>query len=572
MDDGRVLVVDDADDLRLLVRLVLEGSGRFEVVGEGATGREGIELARDLQPDVVMLDVSMPDIDGLAALPQILKESPQSTVVMFSGFHHAGVADAATRLGAAGYIEKEAGIDDLVHRLDAILTRSERRAPDPARSPVEQRAPGAMEVLADQVERFQDFFDQAAIGLGVLTLDLGIVRTNPAFARLVGRAEAELVGRALPDVVDPADRAELRRRLTDLDQRPLRHVVRMGEQEPPVWVTVTASVVTDRSTAPLYVFVQLEDITAHRRAEEERRLVLRAAAAIADAPTLEDAYRAALEVLCSAGGWSYGGAWIEREDGRLTLGPSWHEAGQGLEPFVATSRVLAARPGEGFIGEAWTGTEPIVVDVADEGRLLRASAASGAGLRRALAVPVRAGDRVVAVLEFFGTRAHLDTIGTAAAVAAHELGVVVARRQAEERQRRASELLERAEAAAHLGSWEWDLATGEIRWSDELFRIAGLLPQSRTITYEAFTAMVHPDDRPAVREAGDVALAGGEASGLRYRIVRPDGTVRVVLGSTGVWADGDGRPVRLVGTAQDITDHTGAATSAGQVRHRSNER
>src|SRR5690349_59795 len=60
--------------------------------------------------------------------------------------------------------------------------------------------------------------------------------------------------------------------------------------------------------------------------------------------------------------------------------------------------------------------------------------------------------------------------------------------------------LEEAQALTHLGSWEWDVASGHIAWSDEMYRIYGLKPQERPIGFEEFMEMIHPDDRPAVQE------------------------------------------------------------------------
>lgn len=117
----RTLLVDDVEDLRTLIRITLENSGRFTVAGEAKTGREGIEKARALQPDLVLLDLSMPEMDGLEALPQILAAAPGARVVVFSGFHGKRLAETALELGAVDYLEKGIEPDELVTRLLAIL-------------------------------------------------------------------------------------------------------------------------------------------------------------------------------------------------------------------------------------------------------------------------------------------------------------------------------------------------------------------------------------------------------------------------------------------------------------------
>src|SRR5512142_2837480 len=88
--------------------------------------------------------------------------------------------------------------------------------------------------------------------------------------------------------------------------------------------------------------------------------------------------------------------------------------------------------------------------------------------------------------------------------------------------------LDAAQAITHVGSWEWDLATGSVTWSDELYRIYGLTPRERSITLDVFLASLHPDDRERIRGEIDAAMKRGGRFAYRERIVRPDGSVRVL--------------------------------------------
>lgn len=101
-----VLLVDDVPDLRLLVRMALESSGDFNVVAEGEDGVEAVELAGLHQPDLVLLDVSMPRQDGLETLPKLLAASPNSKVIVLSGFQEERLGRVARDLGAVSYLEK----------------------------------------------------------------------------------------------------------------------------------------------------------------------------------------------------------------------------------------------------------------------------------------------------------------------------------------------------------------------------------------------------------------------------------------------------------------------------------
>jgi signal transduction histidine kinase len=101
-----VILADDVPDLRLLVRMALESSGRFKVVAEAEDGIQAVELSGLHKPDLVILDVSMPRQDGLQSLPKILAASPDTKVIVLSGFEAERLASAARELGAISYLEK----------------------------------------------------------------------------------------------------------------------------------------------------------------------------------------------------------------------------------------------------------------------------------------------------------------------------------------------------------------------------------------------------------------------------------------------------------------------------------
>ena len=103
---------------------------------------------------------------------------------------------------------------------------------------------------------------------------------------------------------------------------------------------------------------------------------------------------------------------------------------------------------------------------------------------------------------------------------------------------------------AHVGSWEWNVRSGEVWWSDEHYRIYGYEPGAIEPSYLAFLNGVHPDDRAMIRGAVDTAQSGQQCYDAEYRIVRPDGCVRVIHGQGGMVHDEKGLPLRMRGTIQ----------------------
>ena len=120
--------------------------------------------------------------------------------------------------------------------------------------------------------------------------------------------------------------------------------------------------------------------------------------------------------------------------------------------------------------------------------------------------------------------------------------------------RRSRGRLAEAEHLARMGSWEWDVATNHVTWSDGLFDVYGIDPAQFEPRYARSSERVHPDDRERVDAAVQRALETGEEIDLEYRIVRPDGRVRRIHGRAEVIFDTAGTPIRLAGTAQDVTE------------------
>jgi PAS domain S-box-containing protein len=120
--------------------------------------------------------------------------------------------------------------------------------------------------------------------------------------------------------------------------------------------------------------------------------------------------------------------------------------------------------------------------------------------------------------------------------------------------------LEAAQAITHVGSWEWDMATGIVSWSDELYRIYGLEPRSKVITLDIFLGSLLPEDRDRIRGEIERAIATAGRFSYRERIVRPTGEIRV-LDTIGEVVIDDGKPTSLLGTCRDVTEEAELAAA-----------
>ncbi len=123
-----------------------------------------------------------------------------------------------------------------------------------------------------------------------------------------------------------------------------------------------------------------------------------------------------------------------------------------------------------------------------------------------------------------------------------------------ERVARAERQLAIAQQITHIGSWDWELASNVITWSDELYRIYGIEPGSSDVTFDLFLSRLHPDDRARVEGEVSAALQRGGRFAYEERILRPDGTMRILDTVGEVRSDKSGRTTGLIGTCRDVTE------------------
>jgi PAS domain S-box-containing protein len=120
--------------------------------------------------------------------------------------------------------------------------------------------------------------------------------------------------------------------------------------------------------------------------------------------------------------------------------------------------------------------------------------------------------------------------------------------------RESEDRLGEAQRIAHVGSWDWDVTTDKVTWSDELCRIFGIRSEEFGGTSDDFWRRVHPDDLAPTRQNLERSLANGDVYSCEFRVLRPDGSQRVAHGQGVVTFGADGKPIRMFGAVQDVTD------------------
>ncbi len=140
----------------------------------------------------------------------------------------------------------------------------------------------------------------------------------------------------------------------------------------------------------------------------------------------------------------------------------------------------------------------------------------------------------------------------------HRVRYLLRAREAFRALRRSEARLTQAQSIAHLGNWDWNIVDNKLDWSDEIYSIFGLEPQAFGRTFEAFLRLVHLEDLTDVENAIDKALYENKPYSIDHRIILPDKTERTVHAQAHVIFDETGKPVRMHGIVQDITEHKNA--------------
>jgi PAS domain S-box-containing protein len=279
----KILIADDHELVRKGVRSVLGKRADFEICGDAVDGRDAIQKAQALNPDVIVMDISMPNLNGLDATRELRRILPDIKVVVLTQHDSREMMRQALNAGARGYVVKSGISADLVSALDQVrvgqlffdAAASKKEIVNPDLQEILQRSAAFESALQESEERFRLTFEHAAVGICHVAADGRWLRVNQRQCEIVGYTQEELQKLRFQDITYPPDLgADLEQAAKvvsgEIDHYTMekRYVRKDGSL---TWINLTVAGMRDASRNFKYFISVVEDINARKQAEEALR-------------------------------------------------------------------------------------------------------------------------------------------------------------------------------------------------------------------------------------------------------------------------------------------------------------
>ncbi len=512
---SRILLADDNADMRAYVQRLLSQAYAVVAVGDGMAA---LRMVRQKPFDLVLADVMMPQMDGFDLLRALRADERLKTlpVILLSARAGEEAHVEALEAGADDYLVKPFSAQELLVRIRARLEIARIR----------QEAEAA---TRESEERLRKIFEHAATGIAIKDWQGRFIQANPAYRAIVGYTEEELRRVVFSNLVHLDDRAanllEIQRLMNGeipFFQIENRYLHKSGE---PVWVQKFASILRDETGVPTYLLALVTDITERKQAEvalrESQHFLHRLTETV---PSVIYVYDLEANHNIYSNRQLY-----------AVLGYTPEEARAMASNFLPT----VIHPDD------WAVTPEYFT------RLLALK--DGEMLEREYRIRHKNGEW----RWFFGREMVFDrnTDGQPIQVLGSTLDITE-RKQVEKALWESEYRLRIASDAANIGIHDYDVVNNRVLWDTKIRSIWGV-DADEEITYETFVAGLHPDDIAPTEAAIQAAFdpAGDKKYTAEYRVIhRGDGRERWVAVTGQTFLEG-GKAVRLIGTAQDITEH-----------------
>lgn len=400
--------------------------------------------------------------------------------------------------------------------------------------------------------------------------DYPIVYVNSGFKKLTGYSEKELIGRNHrflqgPDT-DQATVAAIRQAISK-KQSITCEILNYKKNGDPFWNLLQLRPIRSAGLDITHIIATQSDITARKLEQQEiinrtRRLLLNREALLKLAKskfsTLEDAYRCLLETSAKTLNIDRVSIWLYDHDHTSLFCQGSYHAG---EYYDAEDRQLNVHDYPDYFDAIKETNAMLVNDAIKDSRTtgFAEDYLIPLNITSMMDIPIRLRGEDIGILchEHSGSKREWSEEDVSFAITIAEMCAIEIEEEEkkwiEKRLRISEKSLKKAQELAHLGSWIWDIESGQEQWSEEQFRLFGEQPEEFQPTHERSFEFVHPDDRAKVLDSVSSALKGKQYYNCEYRIINRDGRVRHVHAQAEVQRDTKGRAKKMVGTVLEVS-------------------
>ncbi len=426
------------------------------------------------------------------------------------------------------------------------------------------------EKLKKGEERYRTLFESNPLPMWVYDLEtLAFLEANDAAIAHYGYSREEFLSMTIADIRPTGDRPALLAAVAQASSQPVgkasiwKHRRKDGSL---IDVEITSHLLdyNGRSAELVMAF----DVTERQRAEMERQVISEIVQGVITTTNLDELLELAHR---SIGKFLYAeNCFVALHDPATDL-LHWDFWVDKVDPVPPPLPV-----GEGFSSYVLRRGQPLLMTEELKARMCERGeiTLSGSDSASWLGVPLRTPARTIGVLavqhyekEGAYSQRDLEFLSSVG----DQIALAIERKQVEEELKRSEDRLAAAQKLAQIGSWEWDVISNEVIWSDEQYRLLGFAPGAFTPSTDLGLEYVHPDDRPLMQAWMTSVLSNKKSSELDNRIVRPNGEVRALHTQATTILDDSGNVLRLVGTSQDITERKAAdkALQEAEEKYRS---
>ena len=516
-------MVDDHEVVRRGVISLLNVQPECEVCGEATHGQEAIEKAAALKPDVVIMDVSMPVLNGLDATRIIRSTLPSCEILILSQHDAPEMVRQAFTAGARGYLVKSSLAKDLSDAVNKVARHecffdpaiSELTGPLDVQEIV-QRSVALERALLESEQLYRTTFELAGVGIAHVSPEGRWLRVNRKLCEIVGYSEEELLQLTFQDITHPddlaADLAETSKvqsgesQMFSLEKRYIR---KDGSH---VWINLTVSGRRDAAGKLIHFISLIEDITERRKSDEAHARLAAIVASSDDAIVSKNL--SGIITSWNAGATRIFGFTPEEVIGRsimLLIPPDLREQ--------ETDILKRLRRGERI----------------DHFETVRVT---------------KSGKRLDVSLTISPIRDSKGRVIGASKVARD----ITEPKRFQDALRESQAQLALALESSRTAIFDWDLIALRGKWNEQLAALYQFWPSGEYITRAEWHSLYHPDDLGRLVEEAKTVIAEKDQFQFEYRTVRPSGEIRWVLSHGRIVRDATGKAIRMIGTHTDITD------------------